>query len=69
MFKGDADVQIEQYFTFQVTEMQITFTSLGVYVAFPCLVSLGPAKLHSSLSRLTMDNSLQYTRNIQFKSE
>jgi hypothetical protein len=27
MFKGDVDVQIEQYFTFQVTEMQITFTS------------------------------------------
>jgi len=27
MFKGDLDVQIEQYFTSQVTEMQITVTT------------------------------------------
>jgi hypothetical protein len=34
MFRGDLDVQIEQYFTSQVTEMQITFTTSGFMLLF-----------------------------------
>jgi hypothetical protein len=68
MFKGDLNVQIEQYFTSQVKEMQITVTTRDL-----CCFSAShfPGSYYTAQlwSRLTMDNSLQYTRNIQFKSE
>jgi len=58
MFKGDLDVQIEQYFTSQVTEMQITVTTRNL-----CCFSASrfPGSYYTAqfCSRLTMDNSLQ----------